>query len=331
MKQKVIGLALAMSLLVPSAIANGATTWTSATAATKYNTYIGADSYVKDELYNVADFRIKYENVSGTLAYQIVDRAIWYMQNGYMVYGHGTNSYANYGYLDCSNFTKLVYGDFGYSITGASASYDTVGSKVAGVSKAIVNGKWMLTGIENLRIGDILTWQETDHIMHVAIYMGTNRDGQPVVIGTRGDGNPTAIGTVDGWQYWWGENFREARRILPESAYSTMAGKTTKAPMIPKSYVLAPQSAVPSVPAPPTTPVIPPTTPVVKRTYVVTVKGWVGLHASAKLSSATVGRLELGQKAELVKKVNSYWYEVKVNGKTLYITTSATYTKIITA
>lgn len=354
MKKKIASLTLAMTLgltAVATGIASASASTTTSAAIAKYNQYIHADSYVKDELYNVADFRQKYASLSGTLAYQIVDRAIWYMENGYMVYGHGSDAYGKYGYEDCSGFTRLVFGDFGFSITGASASYDTVGTKVQGVGKKQVNGKWQLTGIENLRIGDILTWKQNDTISHVAIYMGTNRDGQPVVIGTRADGNPTALGTVDGWGYWWGEKFNSARRVLPDDAIKGMAGHTAKAPVIPNSYVLPPQKPVPQwtpptggqtqptpqptpqpqpTPKPQPTPSPQPSQPQAKKQYVVTQHGWVGLKASASLSSADVGRLQLGQKAELIKKANSYWYQIKWNGKTVYITTNSKYTKVIT-
>lgn len=342
MKKQLLSLAIIGSLLGTAGVANASTSWTAASAVKKYNQYINADSYVKDELYNVADFRSKYAGQSNTLAYQIVERAIWYMENGYMVYGHGTDAYGKYGYEDCSGFVRFVFGDFGFNITGTSAKYNTVGTKVAGVGKQKVNGKWKLTGIENLKIGDILTWQETDHIMHVAIYMGTNRNGQPVVIGTRSDGNPTALGTVDGWEYWWGENFKEARRVVPSAGFTGMAGKTIKAPTIPEKYVLPPQKPIPAwngsgngggatTPTPTPTPDPKPSNPSnEKTTYVVTVKGWVSLKSAAKSSSSTIGRLELGQKAELIKKANSYWYQVKVNGKTAYITTNRTYTKTIT-
>ncbi|WP_435163001.1 NlpC/P60 family protein [Paenibacillus glycanilyticus] len=342
MKKQILSLAIIGSMLGTAGIANASTSWTTSSAVKKYNKYINADSYVKDELYNVADFHSKYGSRKNTLAYQIVERAIWYMKNGYMVYGSGYDAYGKYGYEDCSGFVRFVYGDFGFNITGTSAKYNTVGKKVAGVGKKKVNGKWKLTGVENLKLGDILTWQTTDHIMHVAIYMGTNREGQPVVIGTRSDGNPTALGTVDSWQYWWGENFKEARRVVPSAGFTGMAGKKIKAPTIPKKYILPPQKKVPawtgstagtstenssgsgSSTANPSTP------SALKTTYVITVKGWVSLKSSAKSSSSTVGRLELGEKAELIKKANKYWYQVKVNGKTAYITTSSTYTKTVT-
>lgn len=334
MKKKIIGLTLALSLST-TGIAFAATDYSKSEALAKYNKYIEADSYVKDELYNVADFRSKYASLKGTLAYRVVERAIWYMENGYFIYGHGYKAYGKYGYEDCSGFTSLVFGDFGYSITESSRSYDSIGTKVAGVGKKKVDGKWQLTGIENLQIGDILTWQESDHISHVAIYMGTNRAGQPVVIGTRGDGNPTALGTVDSWSYWWGEKFHSARRVLPNAALSGMAGKTEKPPVIPQSYILPPQKTVSAgtngivqsipTPQPPN-----PDEQQEQKRYVVTNQGWVSLKASASQSSDTVGRLELGEKAELIKEANSYWYQVIVDGKTVYITTNSTYTKVIT-
>jgi len=345
LKKRIIGVTLALSLGITGIASAGASNSTS-DAIAKYKKYINADSYVKEELYNVADFRKNYAGLEGTLAYQVVDRAIWYMEHGYFVYGHGTDAYGKYGYEDCSGFTRLVYGDFGFNITGTSSKYDTVGTKVQGVGKQKVNGKWQLTGVDNLKIGDILTWQPNDHISHVAIYMGKNRDGQPVVLGTRDDGNPTALGTIDSWSYWWGENFHSARRVLPEDAFKGMAGRTVNAPVIPKSYVLPPQKPVPAwkpgtgtqpqpKPEPTPQPKPDPKPPVEKpgnqqKKYIATKNGWVSLKASAKLSSDTVGRLELGQKAELVKQVNSYWYEVKWNGKTAYITTNSKYTKVVT-
>lgn len=338
MKKKIVGLTLALTFAA-TGIASASTTFSTSEAIAKYNKYINADSYVKDELYNVDDFRKKYADLSGTLAYQIVDRAIWYMENGYFIYGHGSDAYAKYGYEDCSGFTRLVFGDFGFNITSASKSYDSVGTKVEGVGKSKVNGKWQLTGIENLQIGDILTFQQNDHISHVAIYMGTNRDGQPVVIGTRGDGNPTALGTVDGWGYWWGEKFHSARRVLPDTAIKGMAGHTAKSPVIPQSYVLPPQKTVPKwtpvagpQPQPQPQPEPQPQPPVVKpnaKKYVVTQHGWVSFKASASINAANVGRLQLGQKAELIKEANAYWYQVKWEGKTVYITTNSKYTKVI--
>lgn len=56
--------------------------------------------------------------------------------------------------------------------------------------------------------------------------------------------------------------------------------------------------------------------------------GWVSYHSEAKLSSPVLGRLELGQKAPLVKKANAYWYEIDVNGRDVYITTNRNYTHV---
>lgn len=337
MKKKIAGFTLALSVGI-TGVASASASYSTSEATAKYQKYINADSYVKDELYNVADLRSKNASLAGTLAYQVVDRAIWYMENGYFVYGHGLDAYGKYGYEDCSGFARLVFSDFGISISGTSSQYDSVGTKVEGVGHKLVGGKWQLTGIENLRIGDILTWQQNDHISHVAIYMGTNRNGQPVVIGTRDDGNPTGLGTVDSWSYWWGEKFHSARRVLPDTALQGMAGYTEKPPVIPQSYVLPPQKAIPawkpvaqqqpqSVAQPPNSK---PAENQTQKQYVVTQVGWVSLKSSSSSSSATVGRLNSGEKAELIRKANSYWYEVKWQGKTVYITTNSKYTKVIT-
>ena len=56
--------------------------------------------------------------------------------------------------------------------------------------------------------------------------------------------------------------------------------------------------------------------------------GWVSYHSEAKLSSPVLGRLELGQKAPLVKKANAYWYEIDVNGRNAFITTNTNYTHV---
>lgn len=338
MKIKIFGLTLTLALSISiTGVSSASTSYSTSEAVAKYQKYFNADSYVKDELYNVADFRSKYAALAGTLSYQVVDRAIWYMKNGYFVYGHGLDAYGKYGYEDCSGFTRLVFSDFGINISGTSSQYDSVGTKVEGVGHKLINGKWQLTGIEKLRVGDILTWQQNDHISHVAIYMGTNRNGQPVVIGTRDDGNPTALGTIDSWSYWWGEKFHSARRVLPYAASQGMAGYTKKPPVIPQSYVLPPQKAIPaqkSVVAQQQTQTEAhspnPAEQQTQKQYVVTQDGWVSLKQSSSISSATVGRLNSGEKAELIRKANSYWYEVKWQGKTVYITTNSKYTKVIT-
>lgn len=337
MKKMVVGFMLAWCVGT-TGVASAGTGYSTSEAVAKYNKFILADSYVLDELYNVADFRSRYAALEGTLAYRVVDRAIWYMENGYFVYGHGLDAYGKYGYEDCSGFTRLVYGDFGFPVTGTSKNYDSVGTKVEGVGHKQVNGKWQLTGIEQLQIGDILTWQQNDHISHVAIYMGTNRDGQPVVIGTRDGGNPTGLGTVDSWSYWWGEKFHSARRVLPAGALQGMAGHTEKPPVTPQSYVLPPQRTIPAwgdaaqqnrqSAVQPSNAM--PSEQQTQKQYVVTRVGWVSLKELPKSGSATVGRLNLGEKAELIRKANSYWYEVKWQGKTVYITTNDHYTNVIT-
>ncbi|GAX91789.1 hypothetical protein EFBL_3480 [Effusibacillus lacus] len=217
-------------------------------AIAKYKKYY--DDYQRDELVKVKQYRDNYQSMNGSLADQIIERAIWYMENGYMVYGHGYKSYEKKGLVDCSEFTKLVYGDFGFKISEVARKYDEVGSKVSGVYPKKVNGKWKLEGTENLRPGDILTWWKKDnngkYIGHVAIYMGM-LNGEPAVIGTRGDGNPTAIGIVNNFDYWWGEHFFTARRVLPDGSWTpgkTITGHEDKGPVIPKSYVLPPQRPI---------------------------------------------------------------------------------------
>lgn len=245
-----------VSLLVLGSMMFGAAVWpanpvdaaskvlTRSEAIKKYQTYY--DDYQKDELVKIAQYREKYSHIKGSLADQIVERAIWYMENGYSVYGHGYKSYEKYGILDCSEFTMLVYKDFGFNISEVSAKYDSVGQKVEGVEKVKDGKYWKLVGTENLRPGDILTWQQDDHISHVAIFMGMV-NGQPLVIGTRSEGNPTALGTVNDFRYWWGEKFHSARRVLPEGSWTpgkAIPGHEDRGPVIPKSYVLPPQKPV---------------------------------------------------------------------------------------
>ncbi|QSO50186.1 C40 family peptidase [Alicyclobacillus curvatus] len=64
--------------------------------------------------------------------------------------------------------------------------------------------------------------------------------------------------------------------------------------------------------------------------YVETNAGWVSYHSAARLDSPILGRLQLGEKAPLVTKANSYWYEIQWNGKMVYITTNAHYTHVVT-
>ncbi|UOF92537.1 NlpC/P60 family protein [Fodinisporobacter ferrooxydans] len=65
--------------------------------------------------------------------------------------------------------------------------------------------------------------------------------------------------------------------------------------------------------------------------YVETNHGWVSYHSGPSLSSSVVGRLNLGDKAPLVKKANNWWYEINVNGKNVYITTNFKYVHTVTA
>ncbi|MGE5391910.1 MAG: C40 family peptidase [Deltaproteobacteria bacterium] len=187
-------------------------------------------SYNKDEKPIVDAFRSSYQK---TLANSLVGRAIWYMEYGFIVYGH--SKYATSGYCDCSQFVSMVYKDFGYSITTASRNYGTVGRAVSGVSCR--NG--VLYGADKLRPGDIFTFWTTAntgnrHIGHVAIYIG-NINGKPRIIGTL-KGNPTAIGILSGLNNWYGDHLNGVRRVLPDSAYDTGGTINDKGPVIPAVY-----------------------------------------------------------------------------------------------
>ena len=171
-----------------------------------------------------------------SLAQNLVGRAIWYMEYGYMVYGH--SKYPTTGYIDCSNFVSLVYKDFGYSITSAARNYDQVGVKVPGVS--VKNGT--LVGADKLKPGDILTFQRTNYISHVAMYIG-NVNGKPCFIGTT-TGYPTAIGIVTGFNNWYGTQFHDVRRVLPASAYVVGSKITDKGPVIPAKYRIKPDKPI---------------------------------------------------------------------------------------
>jgi len=186
--------------------------------------------YQKDEKPIVDAFRNSYNK---TLANSIVGRAIWYMEYGFIVYGH--SKYASTGYCDCSQFVSMVYKDFGYSITTASRNYDQVGRAVSGVTCR--NG--ILYGTDQLKPGDIFTFWTTAntgsrHIGHVAIYIG-KIDGKPRIIGTL-QGNPTAIGILSGLPGWYGDHFNGVRRVLPDRAYKTGYSISAKGPVIPAIY-----------------------------------------------------------------------------------------------
>lgn len=201
----------------------------------------GTAIYAPKEDALIAQYRTMY---TGSLADKIVGRGLWYMVYGFTKYGH--TQYATTGYIDCSQFTSRVYKDFGYSITGVSRYYNTVGKSVPGVYSQLQPGsttKWMLVGTENLKPGDILTfWKDSPtlgrHIGHVALYVGVI-NGKPTVVMTV-SGRPTALGMTDSFTYWYGEHFQEARRVLPDSAYVPESAITGNSPVIPAVYQIAP-------------------------------------------------------------------------------------------
>ncbi|MFC7687577.1 hypothetical protein [Ureibacillus sp. GCM10028918] len=213
------------------------------------------DMYFKKELVKVDQYRKNVKHLKGSLADQIVERAIWYMNHGYTVYGHGYNTYHSDAVVDCSGFTKLVYGDFGFELTGVSRNYESIGTKIDGVYSKHVDSEdskdshWYLEGVENLRIGDILTWWKKEKgirfIVHVAIYMG-EINGNPSVIGTT-SGTPTALGIISSFRRWYGSHFYNAQRILPEGSWTpgtVIAGHEDRGPVIPERYVLPPQNPI---------------------------------------------------------------------------------------
>ncbi|MGE5372463.1 MAG: NlpC/P60 family protein [Solirubrobacterales bacterium] len=202
-----------------------------------YSGTFSPTDYAPGEDTAVTGFRSMYD---GSLAHKIVARSIWYMLYGFTVYGH--TAYSTTGYIDCSQYTSRVYKDFGYSITGVSRYYNTVGVPVSGVYSQLQPGsttKWMLVGWENLKPGDILTWWKEDatyghHIGHVGIYMGAV-NGKPSVLMTI-SGRPTSLGVLTSFTYWYGEHFEGARRILPSTAYTPGSTKIGYGPVIPAVY-----------------------------------------------------------------------------------------------
>ncbi|MEN6325378.1 MAG: NlpC/P60 family protein [Syntrophomonas sp.] len=175
-------------------------------------------------------------NYNGSLAAAIAGRAVWYMEYGYIVYGH--TKYAATGYCDCSQFISMVYKDFGYSITSASRKYDTVGTPVTGI---YVKNRTLI-GAEKLKPGDIFTFQRTDHITHVAMYIGTFNK-KPCFIGTT-SGYPTAIGIVSGFNNWYGTQFHGVRRVLTNSAYVPGSKINDRGPVIPAKYRIKPTKPI---------------------------------------------------------------------------------------
>ncbi len=219
-----------------------------AAAGSAENIKIYRDNYAKYLKHDKALADAFLANYNGSEAQALVARAIWYMENGYMVYGH--SKYWDTGYIDCSNFTSLVYKDFGYTVTSASKKYNAVGTKVPGVSSRKIAGtsKYELVGTENLRPGDLFTFWVKDaegsgtHIGHVALYMG-KINGKPAIIQTI-KGRPTAIGILTNFQYWYGEHFVEARRVLDSASQTPGKAWSASAPVIPAVYQLPPQRQI---------------------------------------------------------------------------------------
>jgi len=224
----------------------GATVWAASSTESHIEKYKSnyAD-YLKHDKVIAEAFLANYNHSE---AQALVARAIWYMEHGYMVYGH--SKYWDTGYVDCSNFVSLVYKDFGYTITSASKKYPQVGKKVDGVYSRKIPGssKYELVGTEKLKPGDIFTFSKKDsdgngtHIGHVAIYMG-KINGQPAIIHTISD-RPTAIGITTSFKYWYGEHFAEARRVLDDAAQSAQKPWQAGKPIIPAKYQLPPQKPI---------------------------------------------------------------------------------------
>ncbi len=245
MIRKVFALCICLMVLLGSGIMDSSTASaaSSSTYIQRYKTNY-PEYLIKDKA--IADAFLANYNNSESQA--LAARAIWYMENGYMIYGH--YKYWDTGFIDCSNFVSLVYKDFGYKITSASKNYNQVGKKVSGVYSRKIKGssKYELVGIDNLRPGDILTfWKEDSdgsgtHIGHVALYIG-KINGKPTIIQTV-SGRPTAIGITNDFRYWYGEHFAGARRVLDDA--SQYPGKVWKAskPVIPAKYQLPPQKTV---------------------------------------------------------------------------------------
>ncbi|OEF98161.1 SH3 domain-containing protein [Desulfuribacillus alkaliarsenatis] len=217
-------------------------------AVEKYHNNLA--TYNNHEVPIIRAFEQQYD---GSLAHQVVARAIWYMEHGYMVYNFA-GGYPTNGLIDCSNFTQLVYRDFGINMTSRSRDYDKVGTRVPGVSSVRVGTSisgqalYGIQGIENLRPGDIMTYwggpENNKHISSVGIYMGVI-DGKPAVLKTM-QNRPTALGIVTNFSYWYGSNFFEARRVLPNDAWNPAAAHryTDTGPVIPTNYYLPPQMPI---------------------------------------------------------------------------------------
>ncbi|WP_157663849.1 SH3 domain-containing protein [Sutcliffiella horikoshii] len=328
MKQLVLCVLLIFSLIIQPKQINAALPvtplYTTEQAIELYNQNLA--DYESNERLLINQYREKYGHLENSLAGKVIERAIWYMENGYSVYGHGLLSYHYHGVMDCSEFTKLVFGDFNFIITDVSRNYATVGTPVEGVKPINIDGKWKLEGMENLRIGDILTWWDfeedgTKYISHVAIYMG-ELNGQPAVIGTAPD-NPTALGIINNFDYWFGENLFSVQRVLPEGSTDPtkeFSKHIEKEPVIPESYVLPPQNEIiiPEVPEQPVN-----TNPIVMTNY-----GWVSVYELPSINSGKLGNLQFGEEAPYIRQYNKYWYEIQFENQVGYITTNSKYTNL---
>ena len=154
MLKRVTILVLCLAMLMGIGVA--ATPQVSAKSSNKYieTYYANMPAYKKHEVPIVKAF---FDNYKGTLGQKMIKRAIWYMENGYMVYGH--SNYARDGRIDCSNFVSLIYKDFGFDITTRARDYGKVGRKVPGVYSRLQPGsskKWELVGVNKPWVGDIL-------------------------------------------------------------------------------------------------------------------------------------------------------------------------------
>ncbi len=246
MSKKITALLLCLLFVVGAAVVIPAGIGSAATTSSYIADYnANYPAYLQHEQPLADAFRANYNN---SLAQAMVERAVWYMENGYMVYGH--TKYAATGYIDCSNFVSLVYKNFGYSVTSAARNYNTVGQAVSGVyakRQAGSSTKYQLVGADKLRPGDILTFWKKDssgnkYIGHVALYMGKIND-KPAIIHTV-SGRPTAIGITTSFTYWYGEHLYGVRRVLPDSAQIPNGPRNDSGPVIPSVYALPPQKPV---------------------------------------------------------------------------------------
>jgi cell wall-associated NlpC family hydrolase len=246
MLRKIFAMMLCLLFFATAGIVNVPAAHAATSTSTYINTYkANYPAYAKFELPIVQAYRSSY---NGSLAQAIVGRAIWYMEYGYMIYGH--EKYPTSGLIDCSNFVSLVYKDFGYKITSTARNYNTVGTKVTGVYSKLQTGsktKYTLVGVDNLRPGDIFTFWKTDsngnrYIGHVALYMG-KINGVPTIIQTV-KGRPTAIGITTSFTYWYGQHFNGARRVLTSADQLAVSGRVLPKPVIPSIYKLPPQAPI---------------------------------------------------------------------------------------